>query len=269
MFAVALSPSTGDLSSSTEERQHGRRGRYSRSPSPGHSPEKQRSRQRSPVLQKPRSSIDTVADAHRSRRLPRQGANEPKRQQQEYDPEDFNGRGTSHRHRSRSNVHSDEDEDVEGDSRKERSTQRLERTQHNERSSRSSRGDRSRGDRREDVESNRSHRRRCRNFDERGFCIYGDRCKFDHGSDALVVPGTSAWTANFIDTALAATGACLMPQTSSNDTNGNNDGSGDGKAAPSSDQDDIDSSGLPTYNPTPSKFSVLTHLFFIMPFKQF
>ena len=28
---------------------------------------------------------------------------------------------------------------------------------------------------------------RCRDYDEKGFCMKGDQCKFDHGNDALVL----------------------------------------------------------------------------------
>ena len=30
-------------------------------------------------------------------------------------------------------------------------------------------------------------RPRCRDYDEKGFCMRGDQCKFDHGSDAVVL----------------------------------------------------------------------------------
>ena len=30
-------------------------------------------------------------------------------------------------------------------------------------------------------------RPRCRDYDEKGFCLRGDLCKFDHGSDAVVL----------------------------------------------------------------------------------
>ncbi|VDN24548.1 unnamed protein product [Dibothriocephalus latus] len=63
-------------------------------------------------------------------------------------------------------------------------------------------------------------RKRCRYFDEQGFCILGDRCKYEHGSNALVVPNPAATAllstlpaATLIDTALAS-GACLLPRTS-------------------------------------------------------
>ena len=29
-------------------------------------------------------------------------------------------------------------------------------------------------------------RPRCRDYDEKGFCLQGDQCKFDHGNDAVV-----------------------------------------------------------------------------------
>ena len=28
---------------------------------------------------------------------------------------------------------------------------------------------------------------RCRDYDEKGFCLRGDLCKFDHGTDAVVL----------------------------------------------------------------------------------
>ena len=28
---------------------------------------------------------------------------------------------------------------------------------------------------------------RCRDYDEKGFCLKGDLCKFDHGTDAVVL----------------------------------------------------------------------------------
>lgn len=37
-----------------------------------------------------------------------------------------------------------------------------------------------------------NRRRRCRNFDERGFCIFGSQCPFDHGPNALVLPSAQA-----------------------------------------------------------------------------
>jgi RNA-binding protein 26 len=35
-------------------------------------------------------------------------------------------------------------------------------------------------------------RPRCRDYDEKGFCMRGDQCKFDHGSDAVVLEDSSA-----------------------------------------------------------------------------
>lgn len=32
-----------------------------------------------------------------------------------------------------------------------------------------------------------SKRPRCRDYDEKGFCMRGDQCKFDHGNDAVVL----------------------------------------------------------------------------------
>ncbi|KAH8851027.1 RNA-binding protein 26 [Schistosoma japonicum] len=32
--------------------------------------------------------------------------------------------------------------------------------------------------------------RRCRDFEERGFCVFGDRCQYDHGPNALVISST-------------------------------------------------------------------------------
>ncbi|XP_064017764.1 RNA-binding protein 27 isoform X3 [Pogoniulus pusillus] len=34
-------------------------------------------------------------------------------------------------------------------------------------------------------------KRRCQDYDERGFCVFGDLCQFDHGSDPLVVDEVS------------------------------------------------------------------------------
>ena len=34
-------------------------------------------------------------------------------------------------------------------------------------------------------------RPRCRDYDEKGFCMRGDQCKFDHGSDAVVLEDSS------------------------------------------------------------------------------
>ena len=31
---------------------------------------------------------------------------------------------------------------------------------------------------------------RCRDYDEKGFCLKGDLCKFDHGTDAVVLEVT-------------------------------------------------------------------------------
>ncbi|KAL7061083.1 hypothetical protein AAHC03_09732 [Spirometra sp. Aus1] len=76
----------------------------------------------------------------------------------------------------------------------------------------------------EPTEVPEKRRKRCRYFDEQGFCILGDRCKFEHGSNALVVPNPAATAllstlpaASFIDTALAS-GACLLPRPSPPDT---------------------------------------------------
>ena len=33
---------------------------------------------------------------------------------------------------------------------------------------------------------------RCRDYDEKGFCLKGDQCKFDHGTDALVLEDAAA-----------------------------------------------------------------------------
>ena len=35
-------------------------------------------------------------------------------------------------------------------------------------------------------------RPRCRDYDEKGFCMKGDMCKFDHGNDALVLEDANA-----------------------------------------------------------------------------
>lgn len=105
-------------------------------------------------------------------------------------------------------------------------------------------------------------KRRCRNFDERGFCIYGDRCKYEHGTDALVVPGTSAAffsnAAGFMDSALVS-GACLLPKPKEDD----DFVAGSGKISnlteltsqqlqPSKLEGE---SFMPVYTPTPSKLA--------------
>ncbi|CAL8071828.1 unnamed protein product [Calicophoron daubneyi] len=59
----------------------------------------------------------------------------------------------------------------------------------------------------------RSRRRRCRNFDERGFCIFGDQCPFDHGPDALVLPSAKAAAAAITQLSVPVT------HSSSNSTN--------------------------------------------------
>ncbi|KAH7731112.1 cutaneous T-cell lymphoma tumor antigen se70-2 [Aphelenchoides avenae] len=46
--------------------------------------------------------------------------------------------------------------------------------------------DRDRKDKREDR-----RRQRCRDFDEKGFCMRGDKCPYDHGPDPVVVEETS------------------------------------------------------------------------------
>uniref|UniRef100_A0A5K3FDZ1 C3H1-type domain-containing protein n=1 Tax=Mesocestoides corti TaxID=53468 RepID=A0A5K3FDZ1_MESCO len=264
MFAVALTSPTTDLppseKPSVEERLYRRpQGKStSRNRSPlSDSPERLgRPHQRSPMLDSFRSPSDAPMDsnAHRGRRQHYQNSGDSRRhhhEPHEYNPEDFNDRSVPHR-RSRSDV--SDAEDNEG--QRERPTQRLERAlpQHNERSrERGARVERLRGGKPEDSEETRHPRRRCRNFDERGFCIYGDRCKFDHGSDALVIPGNTAaaWTANLFDTALAATGSCLLPRTSPSGPNGIIDGGNDTQPTSSVEQEDIESGALPIYNPTP------------------
>ena len=34
-------------------------------------------------------------------------------------------------------------------------------------------------------------KQRCRDYDEKGFCLKGDQCKFDHGNDAVVLEDTN------------------------------------------------------------------------------
>ncbi|VDM31006.1 unnamed protein product [Hydatigera taeniaeformis] len=258
MFSVALtSSSAGDQISSEkshDDRSHRRtQGRYSprlRSPHSS-SPEIP------PKYHRSHSPADSPFDSNNlragsinnnssNRRLHNQNLSDSRRhhhEAHEYDPEDFNDRNTSH-HRSRSD-HSDQDD---SDAHRTRS-QRPERSRE-----RNVRTERPRGGKPEDSEVNRPQRRRCRNFDERGFCIYGDRCKYEHGSDALVIPGTTAaaWTAaNLFDTALAATGTCLLPAAPSNGPSGLLDGGSDPLPTSSVDQDEDETSGLPIYNPTP------------------
>lgn len=49
------------------------------------------------------------------------------------------------------------------------------------------RDDRPRHERREDRERMGSRRARCRDYDEKGFCMRGELCPFDHGNDPVVV----------------------------------------------------------------------------------
>lgn len=259
MFSAALTASNpGDQASSEkahDDRCHRRiQGRYSPRPRSPHS----NSPEIPPKHHRSHSPTDNLFDSNNlragsinnnnsSRRLHNQNPSDSRRhhhEAHEYDPEDFNDRNTC-RHRSRSD-HSDQ-EDLEA--HRARSSQRSERTRE-----RGVRTERPRGGKSDDLEANRPQRRRCRNFDERGFCIYGDRCKYEHGSDALVIPGTTAaaWTAaNLFDTALAATGTCLLPTAPSNGPGGLLDGGGDPLPASSVEQDDDETSGLPIYNPTP------------------
>ncbi|KAL5964474.1 Zinc finger protein swm [Taenia solium] len=258
MFSVALtSSSTGDQVSSEkphDDRSHRRaQGRYSPRPRSPHSnspeiPSKYH-RSRSPT-DNPFDSNNLRAgsiNSNSSRRLHNQNLPDSRRhhhEAHEYDPEDFNDRNTCH-HRPRSD-HSDQED---SESHRTRSSQRPERSRE-----RGVRMERPRCGKPEDPELNRPQRRRCRNFDERGFCIYGDRCKYEHGSDALVIPGTTAaaWTAaNLFDTALAASGTCLLPTAPSNGPSGLLDSGNDPLPTSSVEQDDNDGGGLPIYNPTP------------------
>ncbi|KAG5448420.1 RNA-binding protein 26 [Clonorchis sinensis] len=50
-----------------------------------------------------------------------------------------------------------------------------------------------------------SRRRRCRNFDDRGFCAFGSHCPFDHGPEALVLPSTRAAAAAITQMSTQAT----------------------------------------------------------------
>lgn len=43
----------------------------------------------------------------------------------------------------------------------------------------------------EDRETREEKRFRCRDFDERGFCMRGDKCPYDHGPDPVVVEDTA------------------------------------------------------------------------------
>lgn len=253
MFATAITPSGDDndpyFSSQDRDERSNRRGKLSsRSRSPSNPTERSKNRRKSPLGRRSRSPLDvtTESNSHRGRHHLQQATSDSKHQPHEYDPGEFNGRFSSHRRRSRS---PNNENDQDSDGKRERSSQKLERLQsHHERSSRN----RLRGSTTDKALD--EPRRRCRNFDERGFCIYGDRCKYDHGSDALVVPGNSAaaWTANLIDTALVATGACLIPRTSPNSSNGVKDVIPEPNTQ-STESDDIDASGLPIYTPTPSR----------------
>ena len=41
------------------------------------------------------------------------------------------------------------------------------------------------------VSTTPSKKQRCRDYDEKGFCLKGDQCKFDHGNDAVVLEDTN------------------------------------------------------------------------------
>ncbi|KAK2552578.1 RNA-binding protein 26 [Acropora cervicornis] len=49
------------------------------------------------------------------------------------------------------------------------------------------RDDRMRHDRRDDRERTGARKSRCRDYDEKGFCMRGELCPFDHGNDPVVV----------------------------------------------------------------------------------
>ena len=230
MFTVALAPSNADPQSSSDDRSH------------------RRARPRSPVESSNNSNtvrVNNVSNANFNGRRPHNHASSDTvrhhHESHEYNPEDFDDRNSSSHNRSRSD---------QGDLE----THGSRSMQHSERSrDRGFRNDRSRSSRPEESEDSGPRRRRCRNFDDRGFCIYGDRCKYEHGSDALVIPNDAAWTAaNLFDTALAATGNCLLPAAASNVSSGLLDA---GVTLPTSvEQDDDESGGLPIYTPTPSTF---------------
>ncbi|KAM7535342.1 hypothetical protein Aperf_G00000089605 [Anoplocephala perfoliata] len=144
-----------------------------------------------------------------------------------------------------------EDSDRDVSHRRDSESQRLRPSVHSERSHERSRTDGSRSRKPDEPEDVRPQRPRCRNFDEKGFCAYGDRCKYDHGSNAVVIPGAAAaWTANLFDTALAATGTCLLPNPPSSGTDRLLEG-GDAMLASTLEPDDSAPNDLPTYNPTP------------------
>lgn len=231
MFKVIVvsPPSPDDLSPERPTRRL--RSNRSRSRSPHRSSSGKYPRSRSP-----QEALDekSISRGNNGSRRERHQASKSQRHHNEYNPEDVNVRSSSH-HRS-------------------------------ERSHDRSRFDRSRSRMPEEVsEVVHLHqqviqRPRCRNFDEKGFCNYGDRCKYEHGSNPVVVP--AAWTAaaNLFDTAIAVSGTSLLP-TPANGSSGLLGAGGDPLLPSNLERDEMISADIPTYNPTPSKSLHLSNKF--------
>lgn len=220
---VASPPSPDDLSPERPARRLRNNRSRSRSPHRSSSGKYQRSRS-------PQEALDekSISRGNNGSRRERHQTSKSQRHHNEYNPEDVIARNSSH-HRS-------------------------------ERPHDRSRFDRSRSRKSEDVSEDVHHhqqhnqRPRCRNFDEKGFCNYGDRCKYEHGSNPVVVP--AAWTAaaNLFDTALAVSGTSLLPTPSANGSTGLLGGSGDPLLPSNLERDEMLPGDIPTYNPTPSRF---------------
>ncbi|VDO04849.1 unnamed protein product [Rodentolepis nana] len=180
-----------------------------------------------PRSRSPQEELDekSISRGNNSSRRERHQVSKSLKHHNEYNPEDVNVRNSSH-HRS-------------------------------ERPYDRSRCDRSRSRMPEeisdDVHLQQQHiqRPRCRNFDEKGFCNYGDRCKYEHGSNPVVVPASWTAAANLFDTAIAVSGASLLP-TPANGPSGLLGGAGGENLIPSNlECTEMISADIPTYNPTP------------------
>ncbi|VUZ48145.1 unnamed protein product [Hymenolepis diminuta] len=217
---VASPPSPDDLSPERPARRLRNNRSRSRSPHRSSSGKYQRSRS-------PQEALDekSISRGNNGSRRERHQTSKSQRHHNEYNPEDVVARNSSH-HRS-------------------------------DRPHDRNRFDRSRSRKSEDVSEDVHHhqqhnqRPRCRNFDEKGFCNYGDRCKYEHGSNPVVVP--AAWTAaaNLFDTALAVSGTSLLPTPSANGSTGLLGGSGDPLLPSNLERDEMIPGDIPTYNPTP------------------
>lgn len=241
MFKVVLSaPNPSD---DVSPDRLSRRLRNNRSRSPHRSARYQRSRS-PPEESNELNSSRTSNNSNSGRRAHNQFSDSRRHhhhEPHEYAPEDVGDRNVSHHRDSES--------------------QRVRSSVHSERSHERNRADRSRSRKSDESEEVRPQRPRCRNFDEKGFCAYGDRCKYDHGSNAVVIPrAAAAWTANLFDTALAATGTCLLPNPPASGTDRLLEG-GDTLLTSTLEPEDSTPGDLPTYNPTPSEFCTFSVYF--------